>query len=85
MDASPALNSYLRGFSNSQEEWPAEAPYDPRLAWWYALPWSADRTTSWLMITEAMPQLTLPQQAGISQSELYRQLVLRGVAPQKQC
>ena len=81
MDASLALNSYLRGFSNSQEEWPAEGPNDPRLAWWYALPWCADRATSWSIITEAMPQLRLPQQAGISQSELYRQFVLRGVAP----
>lgn len=81
MDASPALNRYLRGFSNSLEEWPAEAPRDPRLAWWHTLPWKADRETAWARITGAMPQLRLPQQSEISQSDLYRQLVLRGVAP----
>ena len=81
MDASPDLNRYLRGFNHSQEEWPAETPHNPSLAWWSALPWSSDRVASLQMITEAMPQLWLPQQAGISQSELYHQLVLRGVAP----
>jgi len=81
MEASTALNRYLRGFSRSLGEWPAQAPHDPGLAWWYSLPWKADRETAWAKITGAMPQLRLPQQAGISQSDLYRQLVLRGVSP----
>jgi hypothetical protein len=79
MAYSDALCSYLQGFARTDQAWPPPQPAgDPRLAWWRELPWEADRVRSWALLCAAMPQLRLPQELGISGSDLYRHLVLRG-------
>lgn len=80
MAPSDTLYRYLQGFANADQGWaPPRSTHDPRMAWWRALPWSADQVLPWSKLCNALPQLTLPQQAGISKSELYRQRVLRGM------
>ena len=79
MAHSDALCSYLQGFVQADQAWPPpQQAGDPHLAWWRELPWEADRVRSWTLLCTALPQLRLPQQTGISRSDLYRQLVLRG-------
>jgi len=79
MAHSDALCQYMQGFARTDQAWPPpQQAGDPRLAWWRELPWEADRVRSWALLCAAMPQLRLPQQPGISRSDLYRQLVLRG-------
>lgn len=79
MAHSEALCHYLQGFARIDQAWPPQQQaVDPRLTWWRELPWEADRVRSWVLLCAAMPQLRLPQQPGISRSDLYRQLVLRG-------
>jgi hypothetical protein len=78
MAHSDSLCHYLEGFARADQTWPLSQAVDPRLAWWRALPWEADRVRAWALLCAAMPQLRLPQQPGISRSDLYRQLVLRG-------
>lgn len=78
MALSDALCNYLQGFARADQTWPLRQADDPRLAWWRSLPWEDDRVSSWAQLCDAMPQLRLPQQPGISRSDLYSQLVLRG-------
>jgi len=79
MAHSDALCSYLQGFARADQAWPPpQQAGDPRLAWWRELPWEADRVRSWRLLCTAMPQLRLPQLAGISRKDIYRKLVLRG-------
>ena len=80
MAASPAMQRYLQGFARADQAWAKPpATRDPRLAWWNDLPWQSDQSLAWTWLCHALPQLTLPQQVGISQSELYHDRVLRGV------
>ena len=84
---SPSLASYCEGFSCAGEPWP-QLPLEeiPELVWWRRLidnssPGSELFGMPLLSALEgALPQLQLPQQEGISRSELYRALVLRGEA-----
>jgi hypothetical protein len=79
MAHSESLCHYLQGFARIDQAWPPQQQAgDPHLTWWRELPWEADRVRSWALLCAAMPQLRLPQQPGISRSDLYRQLVLRG-------
>jgi hypothetical protein len=78
MAPSEALSNYLRGFARADQTWPPPHPGDPRLAWWRALPWDGDQARAWALLCAALPQLCLPQRPGISRSDLYRELVLRG-------
>jgi hypothetical protein len=78
MALSDALHLYLQGYARADDTWPTPNVDDPRLDWWRALPWQADRVSAWALLCTALPQLRLPQRPGISCSDLYRQLVLRG-------
>lgn len=82
----PSLASYCQGFARAGEPWPP-LPLEevPELLWWRRLIDSS--AGSELMglpllnaLEAAMPQLHLPQEQGISGSELYKALVLRGEA-----
>jgi hypothetical protein len=82
MAPSATLCSYLQGFSRANQAWaPPPTVVDPRLRWWRELPWHTSRSVAWSQLCQALPQLRLPQQAGISRSDLYRQSVLRGASP----
>ncbi len=78
------LDSYCQGFTQASAPWPPlPLPEAPELAWWETV--VANGTKGVLQgqsvlaaLNNALPQLRLPQQAGISSSELYRALVLRG-------
>jgi hypothetical protein len=78
MARSDALRHYLKGFARADQAWMPPDPGDPRLNWWRALPWEADHVRAWALLCDALPQLRLPQRPGISRSDLYRNLVLRG-------
>lgn len=78
------LASYCEGFPEATEPWP-EFPLaqPPELAWWSNL--TADASDGVLqgqrvleLLQSGLPQLLLPQQSGISSSDLYKALVLRG-------
>lgn len=79
--------SYRQGFSRASEPWPPlPLPVAPELAWWEGLiATGLDGALQGHPVLEALnhalPQLRLPQQAGISSSELYKALVLRGESP----
>ncbi len=81
---SQSLASYCSGFARAGEAWPPLPLADaPELAWWLQLIGKATKGT--LMgkpmvraLEAALPQLRLPQVKGISSSELYKSLVLRG-------
>ncbi|MFM7549392.1 MAG: DUF7005 family protein [Cyanobacteriota bacterium] len=80
------LTSYCQGFARAAEAWPPLPLADqPELAWWEALVagLAGEVLTgeSLLQALEAaLPQLCLPQVQGISDSALYKALVLRGEA-----
>jgi hypothetical protein len=78
MARSDALRLYLKGFARADRTWSTPHLADPRLDWWRALSWEDDRVGAWALLCSALPQLCLPQRPGISCSDLYRQLVLRG-------
>ena len=79
-----ALQLYCQGFAKAWEPWPPlPLAAAAELGWWQAL--LADHGVERLQgmpllgaLLAAMPQLRLPQVAGISDSDLYRQAVLRG-------
>lgn len=83
--ASPeALNTYYQGFTRAFEPWPPLplAP-EPELAWWIELLGNdpgAQRQGEPVRaaLVQSLPQLRLPQASGISSSDLYKALVLRG-------
>ena len=69
------LATYCQGFARASEPWPALPLADaPELAWWHELS-GHDLLDA---LQGALPQLRLPQVAGISSSELYKRAVLRG-------
>ncbi len=83
---SPALRIYCQGFSHGSKDWPP-LPLDvpPELDWWRRLIGNSVNGVTQergllSALEEAMPQLRLPQQEGISTHEIYRMLVLRGEA-----
>jgi hypothetical protein len=88
---SQSLASYCQGFVRSAEPWPQLPLADePELAWWRRLIGStADGILSGEGLVSALqkdlPQLHLPQEEGISNSELYRALVLRGEEVSASC
>ncbi|MEB3234471.1 MAG: hypothetical protein VKM98_03490 [Cyanobacteriota bacterium] len=78
---------YYQGFSKAFEPWPLLPLVDaPELGWWQKL-LSGNNTpkrqgTPLLnSLKKALPQLNLPQVAGISAQELYKRAVLRGETP----
>jgi len=76
------LAEYLKGFERGCDPWP-ELPLadDPCLQWWRDLLAEHPSGGWWAVLQEHLPQLLLPQREGISQSELYKALVLRGASP----
>lgn len=78
------LSSYCEGFAESAQPWPAiPLAGGPELAWWTNI--TAEAVDGVLrgqhvleLLQTGLPQLYLPQQSGISLSELYKALVLRG-------
>lgn len=83
---SAPLSPYCQGFARAGEAWPPLPLADPpELAWWQALvAGSGDGVLAGEPLLQALaadlPQLRLPQVEGISGSELYKGLVLRGEA-----
>jgi len=84
MASQQSLTDYCQGFQRASEPWP-QLPLadDTTIAWWRQL--IGDAPSGVLQgeqllenLQAALPQLRLPQVAGISRSELYRRLVLRG-------
>ena len=73
------MAAYLAGFAQADQPWPAALPDDPGMAWWQRLLTEGGTEAWWAVLSAALPQLLLPQGAGISSSDLYRQTVLRGV------
>jgi len=78
------LASYCQGFARAGEPWP-ELPLEeePELDWWRRLIASSPRgelagLPLLSALGAALPQLHLPQEEGISHSERYTALVLRG-------
>lgn len=78
------LSNYCKGFTEASQPWPsfplAEAP---ELTWWTNF--TADAADGVLQgqrvlehLQSGLPQLLLPQETGISSSDLYKALVLRG-------
>ena len=80
------LANYYQGFTSAGGAWPPLPLADaPELSWWQQLIGaSADSMLSGKLLLgaleAALPQLQLPQVVGISGSELYKALVLRGEA-----
>ena len=78
------LTSYCEGFAEAAQPWPAlPLAWDPELAWWTNITAEAvDGVLTGQQVLEllqtGLPQLYLPQQSGISLSELYKAMVLRG-------
>jgi len=78
------LAAYCRGFARASEPWPPLPLADtPELTWWQDLIGTATDgvlrgPTLLAALQVAIPQLRLPQVAGISSSALYQQAVLRG-------
>ena len=83
---SQQLIHYCRGFARAGEAWPPLPLRDsPELAWWQELvagSGSGVLAGELLLKTlrAALPQLDLPQVEGISGTELYKSVVLRGEA-----
>jgi len=81
------LQPYLQGFTKAYEPWPRlPLPPEPELTWWLNLlgddPDGQLRGTTLLTALQAaLPQLKLPQVAGISSTTLYQAVVLRGQDP----
>jgi hypothetical protein len=81
---SQSLASYCRGFARAGEAWPPLPLADaPEVDWWRQLIGNAAEGTLVgkplvRALESALPQLRLPQVKGISTSELYKALVLRG-------
>ena len=82
--AQQSLDAYCQGFQRATEPWP-QLPLadDTTTSWWRQL--IANAPSGVLQgqplvqtLQSALPQLRLPQVTGISRSDLYRQLVLRG-------
>lgn len=78
------LSSYCEGFTEASQHWPTFPMADaPELAWWTNLTSGAvDGVLQGQPVLEllqsGLPQLLLPQENGISSSDLYKALVLRG-------
>jgi hypothetical protein len=76
---SVVLQDYLKGFQRAEHPWPAlPLQSDPTLEWWRDL--LANRQPGGLLVQlqQQLPQLLLQQVPGVSQSEYYKALVLRG-------
>ena len=84
LGAQQSLAAYCQGFQRATEPWPQLPLADETTtSWWQQL--IADAPSGVLQgellvesLRATLPQLLLPQVAGISCSELYRRLVLRG-------
>lgn len=83
-----AFEIYCQGFYQANQCWPQlPLPPEPELAWWESL--LGNKNQAWhgkeviKALTANLPQLLLPQVEGISSSEIYRALVLRGDDPEK--
>ena len=76
------LTQYLQGFERGNDPWPAlPLDDDPCLQWWRDL-LEEHPSGGWLeTLQQHLPQLLLPQDAGISKSDLYKAVVLRGELP----
>jgi hypothetical protein len=78
------LASYCQGFARAGDPWPPlPLPTAAELGWWQALlaRHGGERLQGMPLLEAllaAMPQLRLPQVAGISDSALYKRAVLRG-------
>jgi hypothetical protein len=78
------LASYCEGFAEAAQPWPAFPLAEvPELTWWTKVTAeSVDGVLHGQRVLEVLqtdlPQLHLPQQQGISKSDLYKTLVLRG-------
>ena len=78
------LATYCQGFTNAWEAWPPlPLPEPPELAWWDTVLSSTGKgelqgQPLLNALETALPQLRLPQREGISRSDLYKALVLRG-------
>ena len=78
------LDCYCEGFAEAAQPWPAFPLAEaPELEWWSNR--TADAVDGVLqgqrvleLLQSGLPQLHLPQLSGISTSELYKSLVLRG-------
>ncbi len=78
------LDCYCEGFAEAAQPWPAFPLAEaPELEWWSNR--TADAVDGVLqgqrvleLLQSGLPQLHLPQQSGVSTSDLYKALVLRG-------
>ena len=82
------FDEYCQGFSQANQSWPRlPLPPESELTWWESL--LANKNQAWHgkevieALTANLPQLLLPQVKGISSSEIYRVLVLRGGDPEE--
>ena len=79
MEHSPALQRYLEGFTYASGSWNSHTTtHNPTIGWWRTLPWQNNHMRGWSLLCDALPQLRLPQEIGISHSAFYRELVLCG-------
>jgi hypothetical protein len=86
MTTQQTLAEYCQGFKHSSAAWPhLPLSDDISIDWWRELlaeepsgVLDGDRLVTTLQL--ALPQLRLPQRSGVSKSEQYRTLVLRGEA-----
>lgn len=76
--ASP-LENYLEGFEHGLEAWPDKSlESDESLHWWRDLLAKSAPDEWFFQLQQHLPQLLLPQTAGVSQSSSYSSAVLRG-------
>mgnify|MGYP006268774457 CR=1 FL=1 len=77
---SRALSDYCQGFARAAEPWPGlPLPNDTSLNWWDQLITDTDQGVPLQeALVAALPQLQLPQVSGISTSDVYKTMVLRG-------
>jgi len=79
-DTHTSLKRYCQGFAAACDPWPAlPLPEPPEVGWWRELLARSGPYGVLDDLRESLPQLLLRQRSGVSQSEVYRRAVLRGM------
>jgi hypothetical protein len=84
MTSALSLADYVEGFAQADQPWPTTVPNDEALGWWHMLPIQNGMEACWPYLSDALPQLLLPQKTRISGSDLYRRTVVGGQPRQAQ-